>query len=166
MVWKRLEREPTKMMRASLMLLVAGLMLGVAGGVGPRLVREAVGSDFERGLMVGVGIGLEIVALVVGAAARSARKSQRPLDLQKVRALLGCRQRAGRQPTPDAVAPAGNEAIGGVTERARDEAQEAGREGPGTGQLGERDGDGGGAGVQRFGWRAGGPDDKDGAGAG
>ncbi len=75
MVWKRLEREPTKMMRASLMLLIAGLMLGVAGGVGPRLVHEAVGSDFERGLMVGVGIGLEIVAIVVGAAVRSARKS-------------------------------------------------------------------------------------------
>ena len=86
--------------------------------------------------------------------------------LQKAGALLGRGQRAGGKPAPDAVAAAGNEAIGEVTERAWDEAQEACREGPGTGQLGERDGDGGGAGVQRFGWRAGGPDDKDGAGAG
>ncbi len=78
MVWKRFEREPRKMMRAALMLMVAGLMLGLAGGVGPRLVHKAAGSDFERGLMVGVGIGLEILAVVLAAtAARCVRKSER-----------------------------------------------------------------------------------------
>ena len=65
-------------MPVAMMLLVAGLMLGVAGGVGPRLVHEAVGSDFERGLMVGVGIGLEILAVVlVATAARCARRNER-----------------------------------------------------------------------------------------
>jgi hypothetical protein len=78
MVWKRLEREPAKMVPVAMMLLVAGLMLGLAGGVGPRLVHEAVGSDLERGLMVGVGIGLEIVAVVLATvAARCAARKKR-----------------------------------------------------------------------------------------
>lgn len=59
------------MVPVAMMLLVAGLMLGLAGSVGPRLVHEAVGSDFERGLMVGVGIGLEIAAVVLAASAAS-----------------------------------------------------------------------------------------------
>ena len=93
-------------------------------------------------------------------------KEQGRRGLQKAGALPGSGQRAGGESAPDAVAAACDDAVGEVTERARDEAQEAGREGPGTGQLGEHDGDGGGAGVQRFGWRACGAEDEDGAGAG
>ncbi len=87
------------------------------------------------------------------------------LGLQEAGALLGRGQRAGAEAAPDAVTPAGNETVGEVTDGVRDEAQEACREGPGTGQLGEHDGDGGGAGEELLGWCGGGAEDEDGAGA-
>lgn len=72
-----MEKRAAKTVPVAMMLLVAGLMLVLAGGVGPRLVHKAVGNGFERGLMVGVGIGLEIVALLLGAmAARRAAGRQ------------------------------------------------------------------------------------------
>ena len=64
---RQMEQRAAKTAPVAMMLLVAGLMLGLAGRVGPRLVHKAAGSDFERGLMVGVGIGLEILALVLMA---------------------------------------------------------------------------------------------------
>lgn len=78
MLWKRLDREPVKMIPVAMMLVVAGLMILFAGGVGPRLVHEAAGGDFARGLMVGVGIGLECVGVLIAgiAAGRTIRQKK------------------------------------------------------------------------------------------
>lgn len=81
-------------------------------------------------------------------------------------ALRGCGQRAGAEAAPDAVATAGDEAVAAVAERAGDKTQQAGDEGPGARQLGERNSDGGGAGEELLGGCGDGAKDEDGAGAG
>lgn len=84
--------------------------------------------------------------------------------LEEAGALSRSGDGTGREAAEEAVAGAGDEAIGEVAQRPRDEAEKGGDGWPGAGQLSEERENGGGADVDMLGGEAGIAEDEDGGG--
>ena len=81
MILRMLQAQPSRVMAVAMTLIVVGLSILLLGVAWPRLstLTPHLGvrwNDFFRGLLIGVGIGIEIMGLVFAASTAVTKRNR------------------------------------------------------------------------------------------